>query len=615
MKTDKKLIIIAVITYLLLVLIEVYFKYFPTIINSKVTNFVIVGSTFLLISSLVYGIFLIKNPIDISLILPQALIFIFIARAVPHLRLSYPPLHDPYYYFITSLNIIQYGTLQPIMKWWYSQIDMQLHYPALHILTATLTQATGIEPMLFARFLNPALGLVFFLGVYLVVKEITKNIKISLLAALFSSLIDILIFYQSEYHPQGLSFTVFILLIYAFIKFDKNRNLIHFLLVGMFMILLLFTHHFTSIFIALIFALYLVFLIAYNLASQKDIKISTILNTYKADILVIGCYLTLVLFYNFIYYKRMVKIFYSMTTGSLTYPLIIPLVSISACIILISSLILIRRNKNFLKKSLTNRSVATIIIIIATAVTLFLYYRNINSLLHLLAIYKVFLFMLAFIYIMEDGLWVKETNLTRSMVLFFSIILSGVIGFYSINKFPVDRVIGFSAPFACIFASTILYKFSNAKKINKHSALKSERPLLTILIVSSLITFSFFNSQIPAFFFKDSKVDTSYWYSNILPSMTEYKICGSWVNKITKQDSTYYTKGTCLEIPFYFAKRSNRNILFIDEMTDKKTLLKIGRLNKSKFVITSSHPNELLYNSRYTPLNTIYSSNRIKIFK
>lgn len=562
MKANEKLITMAPVTYLLLIFVGSYFKFFPTIINSEVTNFVIVGSTFLLISLLVYGIFSTKNPIDIYLILPQALIFIFIARAIPHLRLSYPPLHDPYYYFVTTLNIIQHGTLQPIMRWWYSQIDMQLHYPTLHILTASLTKVTGIDSMLFARFSNPVLGLLFFLGVYLVAKEITKNIRISLLAALFSSLIDVLIFYQSEYHPQGLAFTVFIFSLYAFMKFDKNHTLPHLLLLGMFMILLLLTHHFTSVFVALILIFYLVLLVAYNLAFKENVKLSSIINTYKTDILVIGSYLTLVLAYNFIYYKGTIRIFYTVAAGSFTYSSIPIVVSILFCVLLTGAIILIRRNKEFLRNFLTNRSVITVIITIATVSTLYLYYRNITSPLHSLVVYKVFLFMLAFIYIIRCGLWVKQTNPTRSMILFLSIILSGALGFHFINGFPVDRVIGFSAPFACIFASTILYKFSDEKKINTILISKSSKLVLTTLIASVLFTTSFFNSQIPAFFFKGSGIDTNRWYSNKLPSMEKYKVAGEWLGKHTSSKARYGVEFDTSVTPFFYGRCSMDTITY-----------------------------------------------------
>lgn len=561
-KANEKLIAVAGVLCLLLVFLGGYFKFFPTIINPAVTNLIVVGSTFLLISFLVYGIFLVKKPIDAYLILPLALIFIVIARAIPHLRLSYPPLHDPYYYFVTTLNIVEHGTLEPIMKWWYSQIDMQLHYPTLHLLTASLTKVTSIDPMLFVRFLNPALSSLFFLGVYLVAKEITKNIRISLLAAFFSSLIDVLIFYQSEYHPQGLAFTVFVFWLYAFMKFHKNHNLAHLLLLGMFMMLLLLTHHFTSIFVALILVLYLVLLVAYNLTFKEKAKISTIIKIYKTDILVIGSYLALVLAYNFIYYKRTIRMLSSMTAGSFAYSSILVVVTILFCVLVIGGIVLIRRKKAFLRNLLTDRSIIIVIMVIATVSTLYLYYRNITSPLHSLAVYKVLLFMLAFIYIIRYGLWVRQISLTRSMMLFLSIILSGVLGFYFINIFPVDRVIALSAPFACIFASMILYKFSNGGKITKGLLSKSRKlPLITV-VTSVLFTASLFNSQIPAFFFKDSKIDTSHWYSNKLPSMEEYRVAGEWLGKHTPPRARLGVEFDTRIIPFFYGKKSTSSVQY-----------------------------------------------------
>ena len=215
---SRELKLIAIITYLLLALLAMYFKYFPNIITSAITNFFIIILIFTLISFLVYGAFLIKKNNDIYFLLPQSLIFTFIARAVPNLRLSYPPLHDPYYHFVSTLNVIEYGTLRPILGWWYSGIDTQLHWPDMHLITTALVELTNIDVMQFFRFQEPFLGIVFFMAVFLLTKTITNNNGVALLAGLFASISDVIIFYQSEYHPQGISIVYFVLLLYAFAK-------------------------------------------------------------------------------------------------------------------------------------------------------------------------------------------------------------------------------------------------------------------------------------------------------------------------------------------------------------------------------------------------------------
>lgn len=552
MKVDKKLLFIAAVTYLLVTYVGVYFKSFPTIVSPLVTNLVLFGTIFLFISFMVYGVFLIKSPRDFCFLLPQMLFFIFIARAVPNLRLPYPPLLDPYYYFITTLNVVEYGTLQPVLKWWYPLVGTQLDYPALPLLTTTLTKLTGIAPSLFVQFLNPVLGLLFFFGVYLLAKEITRDVTISLLAAFFSSLVDVIIFYQSEYHPQGLAFTVFIFLIYAFLKFNKAPKLTNFLLVGLFTALLVILHHFTSIFIALIFILYPLLLFVYSFTFVKDMKISVFLKTHKTNLLVVGCYLAFVLIYNLIFYKWMAGQFYKMVESSLT-PLPIFLACTFVLLLSFSCLTgLAWRTRNFLKNYLSSR-LLIIAVAILTAISIpFLFYKISGSIFHYLGIYKVFLFLPAFVYLLKYGL-TGGGNHCSIILLFLSLIFGGVGGFYLIQGFPLDRVIGFATPFACIFTSVILCNFYRDVSILPTAS----RKLLStsmILIASGIISLSFFNSQIPSFFFKDSGMDITYWYSNQLPSMVEYKIAGEWLGKYTSKKE-YNVDFSTLVIPLFYGKK------------------------------------------------------------
>lgn len=189
--SSRHLKIIALITYLQLALLAIYFKRFPTIVNATITNLFIFMLVFTLTSLIVYGAFLVKKTDDIYFLLPQSLIFTFIARAVPNLRLSYPPLHDPYYHFVCTLNVIEYGTLRPILGWWYSGVDTQLHWPDMHLITTALVEITNVDVMQFFRFQEPFMGIIFFMAVFLLTKIVTTNDSVALLAGLFASINDL----------------------------------------------------------------------------------------------------------------------------------------------------------------------------------------------------------------------------------------------------------------------------------------------------------------------------------------------------------------------------------------------------------------------------------------
>ena len=113
MPHNRRLQTIAVLTAILLVPLAFYFKYFPTIINSTITNILAFTLVFAEILLFVYGAFMLR---DLGLIYYffclRCLFFVFIVRAIPNLRLLYPPLHDPYYHYVCTLNILDYGTLR-----------------------------------------------------------------------------------------------------------------------------------------------------------------------------------------------------------------------------------------------------------------------------------------------------------------------------------------------------------------------------------------------------------------------------------------------------------------------------------------------------------------------
>ena len=117
MKQKIKLLSTSILLSFLLIPILIYFSYFPTIINATITNItiIILISTFVLFS--IFSFLLIdKNNNEYYFILPQILLFIFIISAIPNLRLNVMSYHDPYYYIVTTLNIIQFNTLNPILQ-------------------------------------------------------------------------------------------------------------------------------------------------------------------------------------------------------------------------------------------------------------------------------------------------------------------------------------------------------------------------------------------------------------------------------------------------------------------------------------------------------------------
>lgn len=512
MSYNRKLTVIAIITYLFLSLLAVYFKYFPMIINATITNVLIFLLVFILASLLVYGGFIVKESKDIYLLLPQSLIFVFIARAVPNLRLSYPPLHDPYYHFVAALNVINYGTLEPILGWWYSGTDVQLHWPIMHLLTTALVDITNVDVMQVFRYQEPVMGMIFFLAVFMLAKTVINNNGVAMLSALFASLSDVIIFYQSEYHPQGLAIIFFMLLLYAFIKSRQINNICFRYVALIFSVVFILSHYFTPLFLALIFGAYAVLLLTVRpLSSLKFIqnRFYEIVEDIKSDFSFVIIIVTSSIAYHFLVYS----VFVNQISGML-------------------------RREPILNTQLVSIG-----------------QQNVPLLTSILSSSKWGLFILAAISI----LWIiktKNANEFRLAVFFICIFIAGIIGNYVVAS-PLDRIIAFYLPFAAVFASLTLFRFKDEWFKGIH---ENKKIILLILIASTIMTAGFFNSQTPAYYFKDSGVNTYFWYSNDLSSMSMYGVTGGWIKNYTPKESRYVTEFDTIILPFYYAERPIANV-------------------------------------------------------
>lgn len=530
-----KLKLIAIITYIGVTFLLVYFTYFPFIINALLSNIIIVITTFVIISSIIYGSFLIKKKIDLLYLLPQSLYLTFIARAIPNLRLENPPLNDPYYYFVATENIINTGTLTPTFNWWYDNVGVLLHWPIINIFTTIIVYITNLNPILFVRYQEPLLGILFFTSVFLLANVVTKNYSISFLAALFASFCDIIIFYQSEYHPQGLSFIFFTLIIYLLIKSISSKFYNFFSLLMLIAIVFTFSHYFTSILISMILMLYIILLTIFYMLSKfkkfpKDFRIfiNDIGINYRYCIILIS----IPIFYHIIVYNRFIIIALGMVnTNPIPNAAILPLTT-----------------------------------------------NTIPFITSFLSSFKWGLFILSIIsiiYILID----KNTNHFRLAVLTICVVIAGILGNYIITS-PLDRIIALYTPFAAIFASITLFRFNSQWFTTSNKNIKL---ILSVLIASLIIIAAFFNSQTPAYFFKDSEINTYYWYSNDLSSIDLYSNTGAWINSYVPNDKTYLTEFDTLMVAFYYGKKPLEDIKLISSSN-------IGDLKNIYFIVNPKLP-------------------------
>src|SRR5665647_1307677 len=249
---------IAVLVYLLIIPLVLYFKYFPTIASPLITNALFLALLLSLVALLVYGCFLIKKSLDVYLLLPQTLMIAFVVRAVPWLRLSDATQLDSYYHLIATTNVLNFGVTNIGLSWWYAA-GTQLHWPLMHLLTVTTFLTSGIDMGLLWRFQEPFLGIFFVLAAFILAKLVLKEDGMALLSALIALTAGEVIFYQAEYHPQGLAFIYLVFATYVFLKFRETKNRLMFGAFLIFLAALVFSHTFSSLFIGL-FAFSIIFL-------------------------------------------------------------------------------------------------------------------------------------------------------------------------------------------------------------------------------------------------------------------------------------------------------------------------------------------------------------------
>lgn len=513
MAYNRRLRMIAILASILLVLIVFYFKYFPTVVNSKVTNILIFSLIFAEIMLFVYGAFVLRSQIDLLYLLPQMLSFVFIVRAIPNLRLLYPPLHDPYFHYVCTLNVLDYGTLDPVLGWWYGMVDIQLHWPDMHLLTTVLTNITNVDVTQVFRFQEPLIGIIFFLGVFLLAKQITKNDAIALLSSLFASLSATIIFYQSEYHPQGFAITIYIYILYLLFVLNSSKKLPFRYLFLIFCFLFTLSHYFSPLFIAILLLLYLVVSVTLQYLIFPIIKKGIFIKYFTAPLILgirynIGMTLIVIistLVYQIVFYDSAIYGFIShVNTDS----------------VLSAGLISLNRPDVPLISSILNTS-------------------------------KWGLFLLAIVSI----IWIyqsKDPQEFRLAILFMCIVCAGAVGNYLIAS-PLDRIIAFYTPIAAIFGSLTLFRIRDLWFAHRSKIWKG---ILISVFASLLMTTGVFGSQTPAYFFQDSEANTYYWYSNVLPKMEMYKPAGEWSGAYVPVDSFIEVEFDTRVIPFYYGKRS-----------------------------------------------------------
>jgi hypothetical protein len=466
-----------VLIYLLVIPLVLYFKYFPTIVNSLITNALFLALVSILAALLVYGSFLIKKSLDVYLLLPQTLMIDFVVRAVPFLRLSDTVLTDSYWHVISTTSILNFGVTNNGLSWWYDAAT-QLHWPMMHLLTVTTFLTSGIDIGSLWRFQEPFFGIFFVLAAFILAKLVLKEDRIALLSALIALTAGEVIFYQAEYHPQGLAFIYLVFATYVFLKFRETKNRLMFGAFLIFLAALVFSHTFSSLFIGL-FAFSIILLsFALMHAPRVPSEFKKLLKQLSGDYIIwllIGisalAYHVLGYFYfasGLIDLSESAGSHVQVLSAGPTVPALVTFFNASKYILLLlagASLVLTIRTRSMTR--------------------------------------------------------------VRCAVLAAAFLIVGFIGNYA-GALPLDRTAGFYAAFGAVFVAITVYSIKDQwfSSINK-----SWKTGFVIALVCLPIVTGILGSQVPAYFFKDSDVNTFYFSSNDVSSLNRENTTGMWINQ------------------------------------------------------------------------------------
>lgn len=491
--------------------IVLYFGYYPLIINATFTNVLLLIIISLFLFLLLYFIFINKNIKDLLWILPASILFVFVARAIPNLLLMNPPLHDSYYYYVTTLNVIQYGTLNPVLKSWYPEIVQQLKWPALSLFTSFLSHSTNIDSFNISKFVVPFLGILYFGIIFILAKTVSNDNRLSFLTALIASTNNAVIYYQSEFHPQALASLILILMFFFYFRFKQSEN--HNIIYGILMISMVFVfitcHHFSSIFIALIAILYILFILSLKVLKNRKKQYESLYLDLSKDFnlwILIG--VSIIAYHIFIYFGFISALVLPLTENSPDFTLLMAGSTVPLYVTICNA--------------------TKYILLLLTIPAMYLILKNPNKYL------KEFRFIAFFICFLEAGL------------------ISSIF----IN-IPIDRIIYYALPFLAFltsFTAIKLYDSSfknlfNMKKLNS----KGIRIFIVIILTIPMVG-GFFGAQTPSYYFKEADTNAYYWYSNDPTIVNRFASVGNWLQDYSDKKKYYATEFDTRSLVFYFAK-------------------------------------------------------------
>jgi len=548
--------ILCLLEFFLFSFLLVYFKILKIFVSPTINDAVIIcifSSIIILLVPLIFSSNC-RNRIFITLVLTS--VFSIMVRLVTPIQSFSPWMSDGIYYFISTKNIIEYGTLTPMLDTYYPLSIAHLNWPIMEILSAMIVQIGNFSYNEIILFQGALLGFVFTLGCYILTYSVTKNSIISLIAALTASLGDMIIYFQMEYHPNGFAIILFVFFIYAYIKSrnGKERTTKNMVLCMLIISLaLIFSHHFFSLLLTIFALLFVSINVLFNIIVKKSIKVERL---YTPWIIIIILGLTI----NIIFYKYFIEILMGMMNS------VEP-----------NGELLFNYNNNFINIINTSKWII------------------------------LFISLPSCIYALFRG---SEANRILLFIL-ISIVFAGVISVF-ISGGDVTRLMLPYIPLISIYFSMTIYSIYNINIINIKirntlkrkilNLLNKSLKIIIVMLVCFLLTSSIYNSQVQSFFFSQDSFQKTRGDVDLIQKASENPSIGGWVQMNIDYDSRFLINDVGGQpILLYYAKIPAGS--FTRDYTD---------LNIDYFLISNEPPSSSDYPNNFSLRNM--SCNEGKIF-
>jgi len=490
----------------------VYFYRFPILVNPLVSNVLILSILFAWTISLAASSFAATGHRQVSIVLVGIWLYAFTMRSIPELRLGAPFLHDAYFYMLSTQSILKGGTLSSSLSGLYPQINTQLAWPLMQLITVSGTTVTGIDPSIWYGFQEPAIGGLTCVATFLLARVATGRTSVALLAAMFVSSSDVVIYYQAEYHPQGLAVLALTLFLYSFLRARSSFGLSFSILTLFFAASLVFVHHFSSLFIALLAVGFIVVGFLAERTPLRRLKSIWHPGVFTADY-------TLWLF---------------VAVAIFAYEILLNTEVMRGFIILLES-----------------AEPPSLLVTTGPGVPLFVTIGNAMKWGVLgLAVFAIWKFRASL-----------TTELYRLLVLLVLLVSAGVVSDF-LTGGPAERIIALYVPVGSVFAGLgVAQLLKTSRNMSPRVRLQTAAVLGAVAV---LCLVGALNAEVPSLYFHGSAPNSFYWSSNDLSSVGVYNATGSWIARYTDANSIYVTEFDTRVIPFYYAGRPLNNDHYVD---------------------------------------------------